>query len=206
MTTVKCFGRLSSFPVRACLLCVVSFLATCLPASAVLQREQSQALLTQEFFCRAGYNPQECEQNIAQLKALLIQYPPGTPKHWRWIIIASEDWQPLVRSLRLDPESPAFTAIAQQETFLEDALFFVRPERTEELVRHFRTPFGQLLSAAVSHELGHAICHDGSEAIANHVAEQLRGGKHPDCARTKKSLAPIDELYLHSQSPGLHRF
>ena len=51
----------------------------------------------------------------------------------------------------------------------------------------FVTPFDQLLSVAVSHELGQTICHGGSEAIANRVAEELRGGKHPDCAGNMKS-------------------
>jgi len=206
MTIVKCFDRLSRSTVHACLLCMVTFWGTCLPASAALQGGQSHALATQEFFCRAGYDRQKCEQHIAQLKAVLIQYPVGTPEHWRWVVVPSEDWQPLVQSLHLNRESPAFSDITERETFLEDALFFVQPRRTDELVRHFRTPFDQLLSAAVSHELGHAICHGSSEAIANRVAEQLRSGKHPDCTGNMKSLTPIDELYLHSQSPGFPRF
>jgi hypothetical protein len=189
------------------LLCVFTFWGTCPLASAAnaLQRRQSLTLATQKFFCRAGYDAQECERRIAQLKAVLIQYPAGVPKHWRWVIVPSEAWQPLVHSLHLDRESPAFTAITERETFLEDALFFAEP-RTDELVRDFRTPFDQLLSFAVSHELGHAICHGGSEAMANRVAEQLRGGKYPDCAENMKGLTPIEELYLHSQLPGFPHF
>src|SRR5271155_2359396 len=201
MITVN-FHRLSRSTVHACLLCVVIFWGTCPRASAALQRSQSAALATQEFFCRAGFDREECERRVAQLKAVLIQYPAGAQRHWRWVIVPSEDWQPLVQSLHLDRESPAFTAITERETFLEDALFFARPGRTDELVRHFRTPFDQLLSVAVGHELGHAICHGGSEAIANRIAEQLRTGKHPDCAGNMKSLTAIEELYLHSQSPG----
>jgi hypothetical protein len=187
---------------------VFTFWGTCPRAGAAnaLQRRQGHALATQGFFCSAGYNPQECEQRIAHLKAVLIQYPAGAPKHWRWVIVPSEDWQRLVHSLHLDRESPAFTAIMERETFLEDALFFAQPARTDELVRDFRTPFDQLLSVAVSHELGHAICHGGSEAMANRVAEQLRSGKYPDCAENMKSLTPIEELYLRSQLPGFPRF
>jgi hypothetical protein len=206
MITVKCFHRLSKSAAHACLLCVLTFWGTSPRASAALQRRQTYALTTQEFFCRAGYDPQECEQRIAQLKAVLIQYPADAPKNWRWVIVPSEDWQPLVKELRLDRESPAFSAITERETFLEDALFFAHPGRTNQLVRHFGIPFDQLLSVAVGHELGHAICHGGSEAIANRAAEQLRTGKHPDCAGNIKSLTPIEELYLHSQSPRFRHF
>jgi hypothetical protein len=206
MTTINCFHRLSRSTVHACLLCAVTFWGTCPRASAAnaLQRSQSHALATQGFFCRVGYDPHECQRRIAQLKTVLIHYPVA-PKHWRWVIVPSEHWQPLVQSLHLDRESPAFTAITERETFLEDALFFAQPGRSDELVRRFRTPFDQLLSVAVSHELGHAICHGGSEAIANRVAEQLRGGKYPDCAGNVKSLTPIEELYLHGQSASFPR-
>jgi hypothetical protein len=190
------------------LLGVATFWGTCPRASAAnaLQPRQSHTFATQGFFCRAGYEPHQCEQRIAQLKAVLIQYPAGAPKHWKWVIVPSEDWQPLIQSLHLDRESPAFTAITERETFLEDALFFAQPGRTDNLIRHFRTPLDQLLSFAVSHELGHAICHGGSEGIANRVAEELRGGKYPDCSGNLKSLTRIEELYLHSQLAGFPRF
>jgi hypothetical protein len=172
--------------------------------TATLEREKS--LRTQKFFCHTGYDPRQCEQHIAELKAVLLQYPAPSPKHWTWIIVRSEDWQPLVQNLHLPSQSPAFTTLALRETFLEDALFFSQPGRTDELVTLLRTPAAQLLSVAVSHELGHAICHNGDEAAANRVAEQLRGGKHPDClnAGTRKPLDPIDELVLHNQSPFPH--
>jgi hypothetical protein len=157
--------------------------------------------MTQRFFCRGGYDPGECQQRIAALKAVLIEYPVGSLKHWSWVIVRSEDWQPLRQSLRLEHDSPAFTALAEREIFLEDALFIPQPKRTDQLVRSLQTPFARLLAAAVTHELGHAICHGSSEATANHVAEQLRRGKTPDCSGT--TLNPIDELYLHRQSAGL---
>ena len=208
MTSVNCFHRLSKSTVHACLLCVVIFWGRCVRANAAspLQRSQSRTLANQGFFCRAGYDPQTCGQRIDQLKAVLIEYPAGARKHWRWVIVPSEQWQPLVQALHLDRESPAFTNITERATFLEDALFFTQTGRTGELVQHFHIPFDQLLSAAVSHELGHAICHGGSEAMANRVAEQLRGGKYPDCAGDVKSLSPSDELYFRGQLAGFPRF
>jgi hypothetical protein len=193
----------------SCLLCVATLCIICpsaRPETATLEHEKS--LRTQNFFCHTGYDPHQCEQHIAELKAVLLQYPMASPKHWTWIIVRSEDWQPIVRNLHLPRQSPAFTALTQRETFLEDALFFSQPGRTDELVKLLHTPSDQLLSVAVSHELGHAICHNGDEAAANRVAEQLRRGKYPDCVGTdtKKPLDPIDELILHNQSPGFPRF
>ena len=204
MTSVNCFRRLLRPTVHACLLCAVTFWCACPRAGAANapQQTQSHVLATQGFFCPAGYDPHECEQRTAQLKAILIQYPASAPKHWRWVIVPSEDWQPLVQSLHLDRESPAFTALKQRVTFLEDALFSAQPGRADELVRHFHIPFDQLLSRAVSHELGHAICHVGGEEIANRVAEQLRGGKYPECAGTMRSLSTSERLYLHNQLAG----
>jgi hypothetical protein len=205
MATVKFFHRFSMSTIYACLLNMI-LLAACPRVANALQRKQSRALKEQRFFCHTGYDPHECGRRIAQLKAVLVQYSAGAPKRWSWVIVSSDDWQPLMQSLQLDRESPAFSALGQRETFLEDALFFLQSKRTEELVQRFYTTFEQLLSVAVSHELGHAICDGGSEAIANRVAEQLRGGKYPNCAGDRKSLSPIEELYLHSQSPGFPRF
>jgi hypothetical protein len=95
------------------------------------------------------------------------------------------------------------TALDQRETFLEEALFMPQSIRADELVRDFHAPSGQLLSFAVSHELGHVICSDGSESAANRIAEQLRSGKYPECVN---SLTPIDELYLHSHMSGFPHF
>lgn len=195
MTTAECFGLFRTLPTRACMLSIIALCCTCPPANGATTSQQ--ALATQKFFCHSGYAPRACELRIAELKTVLIQYRVAAPKHWSWIIVRSEDWQPLLRDLRLDRRTPAFTALAERETFLEDALFFSQPERTEELVRDLHSSFKQLLSFSVGHELGHAICHGGSEALANRVAEQLRNGKLPDCE--EKSLSPIDELYLRSQ-------
>ena len=206
MTTRK--YRSFASPLQTYVLCIATLCVICpsvRAGTATLEREKS--LRTQKFFCHTGYDPRQCEQHIAELKAVLLQYPAPSPKHWTWINVRSEDWQPLVQTLHLPRQSPAFTALTQRETFLEDALFFSQPMRTDELVMLFRTPVAQLLSVAVSHELGHAICHNGDEAAANRVAEQLRNGKQPDCFNIgTKPLDPIDELILHNELSGFPHF
>ncbi len=208
MITFKCLDRSSFFSIRACVFCLVAVCGTCFSASAgsAARGADAQAVTTQKFFCLGGYDPEKCQQHIAELKAVLIQYSKGTPEHWGWVIVRSEDWQSLTRSLHLDRQSPAFTALAERETFLEDALFFLQPKRSDELVRNLQTPFEQLLSTAVRHELGHAICHGGNEVTANRVAEQLRSGRHPNC-EGNMSLTRMEELlYLHDRSSSLPGF
>jgi hypothetical protein len=130
---------------------------------------------------------------MAKLQAELVRYSADLPKHWSWVIVESEDWQSLVLKLHVDRRSPAFTAIDARETFLEEALFLPRPGRTDELVRNLGVPVDELLTFAVSHELGHAICHGGNEAVANRVSNQLRSGERIDCT---SSLTPMTELNL----------
>jgi hypothetical protein len=192
---------------RVYLLFLVGFCGTCRFASAAnaARGREVDTLATNKFYCADGYDRQECEQHITELKTVLVHYSAGVSRNWNWVIVPSEDWHPLLQRLRLDQRSPAFTALVERETFLQDALFFSQPMRTDELVRNFHVPFDQLLSLAVRHELGHAICNGGDEEIANRVAEQLRTGKHPDCGANVKSLTRIQELYLHSQSPGFPR-
>jgi hypothetical protein len=116
--------------------------------------------------------------------------------------VRSKDWQPFLLRLHLDQRSPAFTALGERSTFLEEVLFLSDSERASELERSFATPLPQLLAVAVTHELGHAICHEMDETAANRIAEQLRAGRSADCSRAR-GLAPIQELALHRRLPNL---
>jgi hypothetical protein len=166
------------------------------------QPEQGRALTGQHFYCNTGFDQYVCEQHVAKLKAVLRRYPVDAPEGWRWVIVRSEDWRPLLVSLRLDRRATAFSALGLRSTFLEEALFVYSPTRADELARDFHAPFSQLLSIAVSHELGHAICHERNEAAASRIAVQLRTGKHPECGETSESPTPIEELYLQNRLPG----
>ena len=205
MKTATCLERLLLTSFRAALFCVVTFCGYCPSASAasVSQPGSAYALASQEFFCSAGFDRDQCLQDVANLKAVLIHYPAGMPSNWSWIIVRSEDWQPLLRRLRQDRRSPALTALVERETFLDEALFLQQSKRVEELVRYFHVPIDQLLGIAVRHEMGHAICHDPREATANRIAGELREGEAPECNGDQKGVAPIDELYLRSPFSGL---
>jgi hypothetical protein len=194
------FSRFLAPTFRVCLLSVVTLCGACPLATAASRSAHVTNLVTQKFFCYAGLDHNECLQNIARLQAELLRYSAHLPRHWSWVIVGSEDWQSLVLKLHLDPRSPAFTAVEARKSFLEGALFSPRPTRTEELVKTFGVPGDQLLTLAVSHELGHAICDGEDEKIAKRVSDQLRSGGTIDCTN---SLTKFDELYLLGRSPGL---
>jgi hypothetical protein len=134
------------------------------------------ALSGDEFHCHTGYPLAECQKDILHLKSILTRYPIEALGHWTWVLVRSQDWKPISRTLRLNPDSPAFTALEPRETFLEEALFFHDPERTAELMKEWQRSMAELLELAVSHELGHAFCAEPNEATADHLGEQLRKG------------------------------
>jgi hypothetical protein len=187
------FGRFLAPVFGACLLPVVTLCGASPLANAA---SHADSLVTQQFFCYTGLDHHECLENIAKLRAELVRYSADLPRHWNWVIVGSEAWQSVVLKLHVDRRSPAFTAIEARETFREEALFLPTSARTVDLVRNVRAPLDQLLALAVSHELGHAICDGGDEAIANRVSDQLRNGDKIDCSETRNSLTPIEELYL----------
>lgn len=153
---------------------------------------------THHLSCSSGYDRQECEEHLAKLKTVLVQYPIDRLKGWDWIVVSSEEWQPLLRRLHLNSRSIAFSSVEQHTVVFEEAIF-LRGERTEKLAHNLRVPIDQLISMAVSHELGHILCHDGNEEAADRVAEQLRKGKHYECGGDMKSLTSMQEL-MYQQS------
>lgn len=148
---------------------------------ASLDTPRASALSGQEFHCHTGYPLAQCERDILKLKSVLTRYPTEALGHWTWVLVRSQDWKPISHMLRLNPDSPAFTALEPRETFLEEALFVHDPERTSELMREWQQSMPALLELAVSHELGHAICKGPSEATADRFGEDLRKGQTPLC-------------------------
>ena len=157
------------------------------PEIAPRGTQSRTALPGQEFHCHTGYSLAQCQQDILQLKSVLKRYPIEALGHWTWVLVRSQDWKRISRMLRLNPESPAFTALEPRETFLEEALFAHDPERTAELIEEWRSSIPKLLELAVTHELGHAFCQAGSEAVAERFSEDLRNGREPRCHPLKNT-------------------
>jgi hypothetical protein len=142
-------------------------------------------LSKQEFHCHTGYSLPQCQKDILQLKSVLARYPIEELGHWTWVLVRSQDWKPISRMLRLNPESPAFSALEPRETFLEEALFVHDPQRTAELIEEWRSSIPKLLELAVTHELGHAFCGVANEVVAERFGLDLRNGREPRCQPLK---------------------
>jgi hypothetical protein len=145
------------------------------------------ALSGQEFHCHTGYPLAQCQQDILQLKNILIRYRVEGLGPWTWVLVRSEDWGPISQTLRLNPDSPAFTALDQRETFLEEAIFLHDPLRIAQLMKEWQLPMTKLLDLAVTHELGHALCDEQNEAAADRFGEELRLGMQPACQVAKRT-------------------
>lgn len=155
------------------------------PVPAV-ENVRATALSNQEFHCHTGYPLAQCQEDILQLKHVLSRYPIEGLGHWTWVLVRSQDWKLISRTLRLNPISPAFSALEPRETFLEEALFTHDPARTAELMKEWLSSMPKLLELAVSHELGHAFCAEPNETAADRFAGNLRNGVAPPCRVPKQ--------------------
>jgi len=81
----------------------------------------------------------------------------------------------------IDPDSPAFTYLPKRETFIEEVLVAIVPQRAEELIVRWQMSTDDLLELAVAHELAHVLCNEASEAKASRAARTLLNGKPLSC-------------------------
>ena len=102
---------------------------------------------------------------------------------------SSDRWGELIHSLGGNAGSPAFTVIEQRTTVFEQALFSASPRRRTELLQMFSAAGDDLLRIAVSHELGHALCSEADEHLADSHGRELRAGILPACSHFVKAVA-----------------
>lgn len=173
-------------------------------AAEIARPETERAILSsQEFHCHTGYSLAQCQKDILELKKVLAHYPIQALGHWTWVLVRSQDWKPISQILRLNLNSPAFTALELRETFLEEALFFHDPLRTAELMEEWQRSMPKLLELAVTHELGHAFCEETNEAAADHFGEELRNGRLIPCRiSTEPKRKKVGTAELHGLKPN----
>lgn len=135
----------------------------------------------QHFVCNTGYSTELCRRQMEVLRGVLGRYPVPGLGEWTWVLVRSEDWKPMKRRLRLDPDSPAFSYLARRETFVEEALVAPVPGRSAELITHWSSGIDDLLTLALTHELGHAFCNEQDEHRADAYGRSLRAGRLPCC-------------------------
>ena len=137
--------------------------------------------LPQHFVCNIGYSLSKCQADVAVLKRTLAKYPADELGEWTWVLVRSADWKYIVMPRGIDPDSPAFTYLPKRETFIEEALVAIVPQRCGELIVRWQMSTDDLLALAVTHELGHVVCNETSEVKANRAARTLLEGKPVSC-------------------------
>jgi len=100
----------------------------------------------QHFVCNPGYSVELCRRRWRCCGACSAGIPANWLGEWTWVLVRSEDWKPMKRRLRLDPDSPAFSYLGARRTFLEETLVAsgARTERRADqaLVQQHRRPAG----------------------------------------------------------------
>jgi hypothetical protein len=153
-----------------------------------------------QFFCTQSYESQACLKDSIALRHALAPYPLERLGTWSFLLVPAEDWSALVRGLRQNPVSPAFSIIDQHITVLESSLFTASPIRDKSFLRTFGVIGGALLDLAVTHELGHAICQEGDQRRADNYGRELRQTKTVDCSETPEGLSKLRSAFRLSQA------
>jgi len=150
--------------------------------AAIAKAKPSQDhLANQHFFCNTGYTLNVCHEQIATLKAVVAKFSSEALGEWTWVLVRSQDWKQIAKTLGLNPNSPAFTCLETRTTFIEEALVAKVPWRASELIACWHMGMTDLLNVAVEHEMGHAFCHSWDEGKANHVAGILEQKRPLSC-------------------------
>jgi hypothetical protein len=137
---------------------------------------------TIHFFCNQGYNRQDCLHDVAELRKALAPYPLELLGEWSFYLVLAPDWKPLARNHGGPAVSPAFTLLLGHATVMDRSLFSGSADRNIELEKWSGMPVGPaFVEFALTHELGHGICQEKNERLANEYGEELREAKIPHC-------------------------
>ena len=138
------------------------------------------------FSCTTDYDPSQCLSSVASLAKVLERYPTERMGQWKFVLAGSASWTQTVKDLGVDPESAAFSELGARVTVLKDELFETADSRQAMVARRFGMLPGSILDYAVTHEMGHAICGERQENLADKYGLDLRRGIAPMCATNRK--------------------
>ena len=176
---MKLKTRFQAIALRALL---VAIPLTVIFPKAGMAANPEERLAAQHFHCNTGYVLDACLQQIATLKQVVAKGPTDALGEWTWVLVRSEDWKPLMKTVGLDQDSPAFTCLEKRTTFVEEALVAkVSGSRSNELISRWRLGIKELLNMAVEHEMGHALCSTLDEDKAKHIVELLDQNRPLSC-------------------------
>jgi hypothetical protein len=138
------------------------------------------------FSCTTDYDPSQCLSSVASLAKVLERYPTERMGQWKFVLAGSASWTQTVKDLGVDPESAAFSELGARVTVLKDELFEAADSRHAMLARRLGLPPRSILDYAVTHQMGHAICGERQEDLADKYGLDLRRGIAPTCATYQK--------------------
>ena len=139
-------------------------------ANSVLRTYHASNWMTQTFLCDNRVALSECKIEVEILKTHMQAFPVGQLGAWTWVLVRSDRW----KDLGLDLASPAYTAIEERLTLIDESMLVEKNAlRTEELMRKFELPLPALVDFAVTHEMGHALCGFKEEGKADAVGRRF---------------------------------
>jgi hypothetical protein len=165
-------------------------LARLLIPLVLLGAAYAQQAPNQKFICNVGYSPEECRRQFAILRPVLARFHTEAVGNWSWILVRSSDWKELAQRMGGNPDSPAFSVLETRVTVFEEALVEAIPQRRDELMKIWHMRIDDLLDEAVTHELGHVLCRDTSEARAERRAQAMQHGKQVACIMPNEKGRP----------------
>jgi len=182
-------GRQFRLILLASLLMVIAFLFSANPLAAQANSgagDQNQ-ISRQRFACNVGFTPKECQLAATVLRKALSRYPLEALGEWKWVLVRSEDWKPILSERRADSNVPAFSYLPKRETFLDSALVAGPSIHGAELSALWHMTTEDLLDLAIRHELAHALCKDGNEITTDRAAIALKNGMPLSCRITEQT-------------------
>jgi hypothetical protein len=160
---------------------IPSFLVGALPSQPRIAGQPIRPAPAQQFVCNESFTLEQCKQEMLVLRKALANYRAYDLGAWTWVLVRSEDWKVILLASRLSPGVPALTLVGARTTFFEEALVAGSSGRLSELKDIWHLDRQTLLDLAIRHELGHALCNDANERMAERVARLLEQRKPVSC-------------------------
>ena len=145
-----------------------------------------------QFLCSQKYDKAECVKDATALRQAMAGYPVRLLGEWSFVLVPADDWKGLVRGQGGDPVSPAFSLLEQRVTLLDGGLFTGSAGRNKELLERFGMTGPTLVTLAITHEMGHAICQEKDERRADDYGKDLRNGTVPERGGKQKTSPNSD--------------
>ncbi|MDQ2834212.1 MAG: hypothetical protein M3Y50_10780 [Acidobacteriota bacterium] len=135
--------------------------------------------------CTTDLEPSRCMAAVNVLAKVLERYSGSNLGKWKFVVASSDQRKQIVKTLGGDTESPAFTELEARVTVFDEAVFDNKSARRESIAQQYGQPVSGFLDYAVTHEMGHAICQEHDEKLADAYGLDLRMGIIPACTNQR---------------------